>query len=177
MRRNIYYIRCNFPSPTNLCHLSFFQLSFNHNTNSLSFIPKLSLTLMASTSISTRFFLICVVINFFSLSLALHISPSSSISAAPALLPNPPALSPDISPLFPSPGGSELAPTDSSLPLIPSTPSPPNPDAMIAPGPLYMPFSPTQSLPVSSAVALFSSVCTMVVLSFMSTWFTQLLRV
>ncbi|KAL3359324.1 hypothetical protein AABB24_016072, partial [Solanum stoloniferum] len=140
-----------------------------------SFIPKLLLALMASTSKSTRFFLICVVIDFFSLSLALHKSPSlsnipsSSISAAPALLPNPPALSPDISPLFPSPGGSELAPTDSSLPLIPSSPSPPNPDAMIAPGPVYMPFSPTQSLPVSSGVPLFSSLCTMVVLSLIST--------
>lgn len=148
---------------------------------------------MAFTSISTRLFLICVVIflacqDFFSLSLAFHKSPSllnvtaSAISAAPALLPNPPlsnspSLSPDISPLFPSPGGSELAPTDSSLPLIPSSPSPPNPDAMIAPGPIYMPFSPTESLPVSSAVPLLSSMCTMLVLGLISSWFTQLSRV
>lgn len=143
---------------------------------------------MASTSISTRLFLIWVVIflacqDFFSLSLALHKAsllnvPASAISAAPALLPNPPssspALSPDISPLFPSPGGSELAPTDSSLPLIPSSPSPPNPDAMIAPGPIYMPFSPTESLPVSSAVPLLSSMCTMLVLCLITFRFPQL---
>lgn len=69
--------------------------------------------------------------------------PPSTISAAPALLPDPssspssspPALSPDIYPIFPSPGGSELAPSDSSAPLIPSSPSPPNPDASAAPGP------------------------------------------
>ncbi|MCD9558763.1 hypothetical protein HAX54_016348 [Datura stramonium] len=147
---------------------------------------------MASTSISTGLFLIWVVViflacpDFFSLSLALHRAsllnvPASAISAAPALLPNPPssspplpALSPDISPLFPSPGGSELAPTDSSLPLIPSSPSPPNPDAMIAPGPIFMPFSPTESLPVSSAVSLLSSLCTVLVFGLISSWFTQL---
>nr|XP_009770112.1 PREDICTED: classical arabinogalactan protein 26 [Nicotiana sylvestris] len=144
---------------------------------------------MASTSISTRLFLIWFVIfltcqNLF-VSLALSRAsllniPASTISAAPALLPNPPlsspplpALSPDISPLFPSPGGSELAPTDSTLPLIPSSPSPPNPDAMIAPGPTFFPFSPSESLPVASAVPLVSSLCTMV-LGLMSFWFTQL---
>nr|XP_009587775.1 classical arabinogalactan protein 26-like [Nicotiana tomentosiformis] len=86
--------------------------------------------------------------------------PASTISAAPALLPNPPlssppfpALSPDITPLFPSPGGSELAPSDSSLPTIPSSLSPPNPDAMLAPESL-MPFQPSGSLPVYSAVPL-----------------------
>ncbi|XP_057782423.1 classical arabinogalactan protein 26-like [Salvia miltiorrhiza] len=69
--------------------------------------------------------------------------PASTISAAPALLPDPispsssspPALSPDMYPVFPSPGGPELAPSDSSAPLIPSSPSPPNPDALAAPGP------------------------------------------
>ncbi|KAL0371396.1 UNVERIFIED_CONTAM: hypothetical protein Sangu_0457700 [Sesamum angustifolium] len=56
--------------------------------------------------------------------------PASTVSAAPALLPDPtaplsspPALSPDIAPLFPSPGGSELSPSESSMPLIPSSPS------------------------------------------------------
>ncbi|XP_059318474.1 classical arabinogalactan protein 26-like [Lycium ferocissimum] len=152
---------------------------------------------MASTSISTSLFLIWVVIFLacqeFSLSLALQRAsllnvPASAISAAPALLPNPPisspsssppfpSLSPDISPLFPSPGGSELAPTDSSLPLIPSSPSPPNPDAMIAPGPMFMPFSPTESLPVSSAVPLLSSLCTMLVFGLISFGFTQLYNV
>ncbi|CAN4098224.1 unnamed protein product [Withania somnifera] len=88
--------------------------------------------------------------------------PASTISAAPALLPNPPvsspplsALSPDITPLFPSPGGSELAPSDSSLPTIPSSLSPPNPDAMVAPGP-FMPFQPSGSFPIYSAVPLVS---------------------
>ncbi|CAK9178052.1 unnamed protein product [Ilex paraguariensis] len=82
--------------------------------------------------------------------------PTSTISAAPAVLPeaplsSPPTLSPDISPLFPSPGGSELSPSQSSVPIIPSSPSPPNPDAMVAPGP-FMAFSPSGSLPASSAI-------------------------
>ncbi|KAL3517494.1 hypothetical protein ACH5RR_020083 [Cinchona calisaya] len=88
--------------------------------------------------------------------------PSSRISAAPALLPDapltsPPALSPDITPLFPSPGGSELSPSESSLPTIPSSPSPPNPDAIGAPGPV-MALSPFGSLPLSSSHQLKVSV-------------------
>ncbi|KAA8543162.1 hypothetical protein F0562_021343 [Nyssa sinensis] len=86
--------------------------------------------------------------------------PASTISAAPAFLPNPPlsspsppALSPDITPLFPSPGGAGLSPTESSVPTIPSSPSPPNPDATVAPGP-GMAFAPSGSLPASSTVAL-----------------------
>ncbi|PIN06764.1 hypothetical protein CDL12_20680 [Handroanthus impetiginosus] len=91
-------------------------------------------------------FLIVLIATFmaFSSSFALGKNlPSSTISAAPALLPDriapslsaSPALSPDISPLFPSPRGSELSPSDSSLPLIPSSPSPPNPDAVVGLGP------------------------------------------
>ncbi|XP_042008690.1 classical arabinogalactan protein 26-like [Salvia splendens] len=85
--------------------------------------------------------------------------PASIISAAPALLPDPisptsssspPALSPDIYPVFPSPGGPELAPSDSSVPLIPSSPSPPNPDAFAAEGPGAA-FSPLGMLPDSSS--------------------------
>ncbi|XP_042010357.1 classical arabinogalactan protein 26-like [Salvia splendens] len=82
--------------------------------------------------------------------------PASTISAAPALLPDPisptspPALSPDIYPVFPSPGGPELAPSDSSVPLIPSSPSPPNPDAFAAQGPGAA-FSPLGMLPDSSS--------------------------
>ncbi|KAI3460840.1 hypothetical protein Pfo_017503 [Paulownia fortunei] len=86
--------------------------------------------------------------------------PASTISAAPALLPDPsaplsapPALSPYITPLFPSPGGSELSPSESSLPIIPSSPSPPNPDAMAAPGP-GMAFAPSGLLPDSSSLRL-----------------------
>lgn len=48
---------------------------------------------------------------------------ASTISAAPSL-------SPDITPLL----------SDSSLPTIPSTLSPPNPDAMVAPGPFQHQF-------------------------------------
>ncbi|WMV36267.1 hypothetical protein MTR67_029652 [Solanum verrucosum] len=83
--------------------------------------------------------------------------PASTISAAPALPPisSSPSLSPDITPLFPSPGGSELAPSDSSLPTIPSTLSPPNPDALVAPGP-FMPFQPSASFSFHSAIPLAS---------------------
>ncbi|KAG8389425.1 hypothetical protein BUALT_Bualt02G0228200 [Buddleja alternifolia] len=88
--------------------------------------------------------------------------PASTISAAPALLPDPisplpssqpPALSPDISPLFPSPGAPQLSPSESIIPLIPSSPSPPNPDEMAAPGP-GMAFAPSGQLPDSSSLKL-----------------------
>ncbi|CAN6561398.1 unnamed protein product [Malus baccata var. baccata] len=100
----------------------------------------------------------------------------SSISAAPALLPgaplsSSPTLSPDISPLFPSPGG---------VPLSPSDPSPPNPEVNVAPepgpplvpepGPALVPepgpalapepglaLAPSGSPPVSHAVSVTSS--------------------
>ncbi|KAL5782386.1 hypothetical protein ACOSP7_007415 [Xanthoceras sorbifolium] len=69
-------------------------------------------------------------------------SQTSTITASPALLANPPQslspyqeLSPDISPLLPSPGGVLPSPTDSSMPTIPSNPSPPNPDDFLAAGP------------------------------------------
>ncbi|CAI9765896.1 unnamed protein product [Fraxinus pennsylvanica] len=61
------------------------------------------------------------------------ISESSSISSAPALQPNPP-LSPDVSPLLPSPGGVVPSPTGSSLPTIPSD-STQNPDMSKPVGP------------------------------------------
>ncbi|PON96660.1 hypothetical protein TorRG33x02_076410 [Trema orientale] len=81
----------------------------------------------------------------------------STISAAPAVLPGgpltaplSPALSPDITPLFPTPGRGPISPAESSLPTIPSSPSPPNPDALVAPGPgIALP--PSGSLPASSA--------------------------
>ncbi|XP_044499961.1 classical arabinogalactan protein 26-like [Mangifera indica] len=82
-------------------------------------------------------------------------SSSSSISASPALLTNPPAmspyqeLSPDISPLLPSPGGVVPTPTGISVPTIPSNPSPPNPDAP-GPGSAFPPFG---SLPTASSMA------------------------
>lgn len=88
----------------------------------------------------------------------------STISAAPALLPgaplsplssSSPTLSPDITPLFPSPRRVPLSPTQSSLPTIPSSPSPPNPDVMAAPGPDFA-FPPSGSLPASSSVSVAS---------------------
>ncbi|KAL1550223.1 classical arabinogalactan protein 26-like [Salvia divinorum] len=73
---------------------------------------------------------------------------ASTISAAPSSLPLPP----DISPLFPTP---QLSPTESSLPIIPSTPSPPKPDddAMAAQAPLLA-VAPSGFLPDSSSLGL-----------------------
>ncbi|KAL7105041.1 hypothetical protein ACP275_07G020700 [Erythranthe tilingii] len=62
------------------------------------------------------------------------------ISAAPALLPDPPTspytqeLSPDIAPLLPSSGGPTRSSTGSSMPTIPSTRTP-NPDTVSSIGP------------------------------------------
>ncbi|CAL9237337.1 unnamed protein product [Arabidopsis halleri] len=108
------------------------------------------------------------------LSLCLHTSTSeflefqlSTISAAPSFLPeapssfsaSPPAMSPDTSPLFPTPGSSEMSPSPSEssiMPTIPSSLSPPNPDA-VSHDPL-LEFSPVGSpLPASSSVCLVSS--------------------
>ena len=85
----------------------------------------------------------------------------STISAAPAVLPGAPvyspALSPDINPLFPSPSGEALPPSESSLPTIPSSQSPPNPDVVAAPGPYELAISPSGSLPESSSVSIASN--------------------
>ncbi|KAB1214062.1 hypothetical protein CJ030_MR5G017325 [Morella rubra] len=84
---------------------------------------------------------------------------ASTISATPSFLTNPSLplspyqeLSPDISPLLPSPGGAVPTPIGSSVPTIPSSLSPPNPDALGAPGPDSA-FSPFGSLPASSAAS------------------------
>ncbi|XP_022723112.1 classical arabinogalactan protein 25-like [Durio zibethinus] len=80
-------------------------------------------------------------------------SDTPTISASPVSMSNPPLspfqeLSPDIVPLLPSPG--EVVPTTgSSMPTIPSTPSPPNPDDLMAAGPGSA-FSPFGSLSASS---------------------------
>ncbi|XP_058210352.1 classical arabinogalactan protein 26 [Rhododendron vialii] len=89
--------------------------------------------------------------------------PTSTISAAPAHLPNPslpfssPTLSPDITPLFPSPGGAGPPPAESPLPTIPSSRSPPDPFQVVAPGP-SMADSPFGFPPPPSSVALGVSV-------------------
>ncbi|XP_057780137.1 classical arabinogalactan protein 26-like [Salvia miltiorrhiza] len=81
--------------------------------------------------------------------------PASTISAAPSSsLSLSSSLPPDISPLFPTP---QLSPTESSLPIIPSTPSPPKPDddAMAAQGPVLA-AAPSRFLPDSSSLSLVS---------------------
>ncbi|XP_042055361.1 classical arabinogalactan protein 26-like [Salvia splendens] len=76
----------------------------------------------------------------------------SSASTIAASLPISPSLPPDISPLFPTP---QLSPTESSLPIIPSTPSPPKPDddAMAAQAPVLA-VVPSGILPDSSSLGL-----------------------
>ncbi|KAK9945492.1 hypothetical protein M0R45_011006 [Rubus argutus] len=87
----------------------------------------------------------------------------STISAAPAMLPgaplsSSPAVSPDISPLFPSPSSVPLSPSESSLPTIPSSPSPPNPEATVAAPEPELAVSPSGSpLPSSHSVSVTSS--------------------
>ncbi|PIA61675.1 hypothetical protein AQUCO_00300895v1 [Aquilegia coerulea] len=100
---------------------------------------------MLSSSFMTSFCSIFLVLMAFTISPSLSLSsdPTSTISAAPAFLPDSPLpsptsnLSPDITPLLPSPKGISPSPTEesSTLPTIPSTPSPPNPDEMYSYGP------------------------------------------
>ncbi|XVF38625.1 hypothetical protein REPUB_Repub20aG0118500 [Reevesia pubescens] len=80
-------------------------------------------------------------------------SNTPTISASPVSISDPPLspfleLSPDIAPLLPSPGG-VVPTTGSSMPTIPSNPSPPNPDDLMAAGPGSA-FPPFESLPASS---------------------------
>ncbi|CAF2305019.1 classical arabinogalactan protein 26-like [Brassica napus] len=119
---------------------------------------------------------VSLLVAFTVLSLCLHTSTSEFLqfqlstisSAAPTFLPEAPssfsasppeAMSPDISPLFPTPGSSETSPSPSEsfdMPTIPSSLSPPNPDA-VSPDPL-LDSSPVGSpLPASSSVSLVSS--------------------
>uniref|UniRef100_A0A0D3C6S3 Protease Do-like PDZ domain-containing protein n=2 Tax=Brassica oleracea var. oleracea TaxID=109376 RepID=A0A0D3C6S3_BRAOL len=118
---------------------------------------------------------VSLLVAFTVVALCLHSSTSeflkfqlSTISAAPTFLPEAPssfsasppeAMSPDISPLFPTPGSSETSPSPSEsfdIPTIPSSLSPPNPDA-VSPDPL-LDSSPVGSpLPASSSVSLVSS--------------------
>ncbi|KAF7119905.1 hypothetical protein RHSIM_Rhsim13G0017000 [Rhododendron simsii] len=97
----------------------------------------------------------------FSSSSLLLALPISTIASSPAFLPisplsSPPTLPPDITPLFPTPGG-DHGPSPSqppSIPTIPSSPSPPNPDQMgFAPG-LSMGFAPSEPTPGPSSVAV-----------------------
>ncbi|KAK2646562.1 hypothetical protein Ddye_021757 [Dipteronia dyeriana] len=96
---------------------------------------------------------LALILPFMSSSSQLNSETSTIITASPALLANPPQslppyqeLSPDISPLLPSPGGVLPSPAESSMPTIPSNPSPPNPDDFLATGPESA-FSPFGSMP------------------------------
>ncbi|PON80281.1 hypothetical protein TorRG33x02_158420 [Trema orientale] len=86
--------------------------------------------------------------------LSLSSQASTTLPSSPAFFTNQPPsfqeLSPDITPLLPSPGGVLPTPTVSSVPTIPSNPSPPNPDELAAAGPALSPFG---SMPVSPAAA------------------------
>uniref|UniRef100_A0A7C9DAT9 Uncharacterized protein n=1 Tax=Opuntia streptacantha TaxID=393608 RepID=A0A7C9DAT9_OPUST len=63
------------------------------------------------------------------------------------------ALSPDITPLFPTPlSGAAPLPSQSSMPVIPSSPSPPAPDSLNPPPP-EVSISPTRSMSESSTCA------------------------
>ncbi|XP_041000940.1 classical arabinogalactan protein 26-like [Juglans microcarpa x Juglans regia] len=95
---------------------------------------------------SFSFHLLPIIMGFMAsplLSLSSHLdSKASTISAMPPFLKNPlpplspfQELSPDITPPLPSPGGVVPASSESSVPTIPSTLSPPNPDELAASGP------------------------------------------
>ncbi|GMH08360.1 hypothetical protein Nepgr_010200 [Nepenthes gracilis] len=109
------------------------------------------------------------VVQVVELLLLLLFMASPSISAAASTLPPEvapslppyyiiPEISPDIAPLLPAPGGEAPAPADqSSMPFIPSTLSPPNPDATAGPGSDPAAVSPSGSLLSSSSAMLFVS--------------------
>ncbi|XP_076923599.1 uncharacterized protein LOC143585784, partial [Bidens hawaiensis] len=124
--------------------------------------------LMAQSTLFLLMMALCLLLSFSTSSssrLPYSQMEANTISAAPALLPTissssspplsspSPALSPDITPLFPSPSGGELSPSESSLPTIPSSPSPPNPDDISSFGPNTMAISPSGSLPISTSSA------------------------
>lgn len=125
------------------------------------FVMAVALTIMACTASP-------------SLSLSSHQLKLETITAAPALLPNTPQspsteLSPDISPLLPSPGG--VVPSSGYfIPTIPSNPSH-NPDEMAAFGPNSA-VSPSAQLQESSAVSLnlVKSQNIAVFMSFLASW-------
>ncbi|KAL8524894.1 hypothetical protein ACS0TY_014498 [Phlomoides rotata] len=79
-------------------------------------------TIMTTTFLAPLFFF------FFLLSTIPNSHQTPTISAAPALLPDP-SLSPDVAPLLPSPSRAARSPSGLSMPTIPSTRTP-NPDAM-----------------------------------------------
>ncbi|KAI4319431.1 hypothetical protein MLD38_033028 [Melastoma candidum] len=120
-----------------------------------SLLPTLALSLLLLASTTTREVLAEAshqLLRISTISAAPAVLPSSPASSH--LLPLPPALSPDVEPLLPSPGGSSgsESPSESILPIIPSSPSPPNPDDVAAPQP-ELALGPSSSLPVSASLA------------------------
>ncbi|CAH9081284.1 unnamed protein product [Cuscuta europaea] len=114
---------------------------------------------MASTRLFMNLFMIFLILQLPE-SLSQQGLPTSTISAAPSMLPflplssSPPTSSPDISPLFPS-----IAPTESSSqPTIPSSPSPPLADDDAAAGPVPLPMALSPDPAVSSSLALHAPV-------------------
>ncbi|XP_074302900.1 classical arabinogalactan protein 26-like [Silene latifolia] len=95
---------------------------------------------MTKLHLRTRLLMIiCLTIFAVYTSLAVPVPKTTiklvTIAAEPAVLPYspvtspPPGLSPDIIPLFPTPGSRSDSSPDSSLPVIPSSLSPPDPDS------------------------------------------------
>ncbi|KAK7359646.1 hypothetical protein VNO77_01608 [Canavalia gladiata] len=141
---------------------------------------------MASYNVHLAFMIIMAFMPSPLLSSYLQPSPKvPTLSSSPATLTDPPpsplspfqALSPDIAPLLPSPGGVLPTPTGSDIPIIPSNPSPPNPDDIIAPGPLSA-LSPFGSMPGSSGAprSLVGSIATPVFAGLAAYWSMQYMR-
>ncbi|KAK3039028.1 hypothetical protein RJ639_027513 [Escallonia herrerae] len=144
-------------------------LESSQHKHSLIAVPKKCTQLIKSIIIIVKMaspfgFQVIVLIMAFMASTSISVkTPTVPITSAPALLPSASTsplsspststkLSPDISPLLPSPGGRVPS---SSIPTIPSNPSLPNPDETPAFGPDSA-FSPSGSQPDSSAVPLSS---------------------
>ncbi|KAK4766022.1 hypothetical protein SAY87_007664 [Trapa incisa] len=107
-----------------------------------------------------------------------------TIPAAPATLPGAPesqtpspALSPDIFPVLPSPKGGAATPTESSIPIIPSSPSPPNPDGEPAGGTMTAPLVPSGVEPVVSGVQAKTLAVPILILSSLAVYLMQIIGV
>ncbi|XP_020221810.1 classical arabinogalactan protein 26 [Cajanus cajan] len=142
---------------------------------------------IASYIVYLRLMIIMAFMPSFLLSSYLQPIPKvPTLSSSPATLTDPPPsslspfqeLSPDIAPLLPSPGGVLPTPAGSDIPTIPSNPSPPNPDDMIAPGPLSA-FSPFGSMQASSNAprTLVGNLATTAFAGLAAYWSLQYMRV
>ncbi|KAG6664351.1 hypothetical protein CIPAW_02G087100 [Carya illinoinensis] len=120
--------------------LSLAKIFISHYQTIFTFSNK-RLILCIIRMASFSFYLLLIIMGFMAsplLSLSSHLdSKASTIPAMPPFLKNPlpplspfQELSPDITPLLPSPGGVVPASSESSVPTIPSTQSPPNPDEL-----------------------------------------------